>query len=260
MKASAITRIIIWSLTALLLTGVLIAGIVSRGIGFLSFSFGRSGNYTYGAASVDASQIDEVEVDWVSGDITITESEDDTISFSETANKTLKNDEQLGYRIEGRTLVIVQTTEEYWFGNAPSKDLQLTLPSMLYALTLETVSADVTMTGDFTLHELDMETVSGRIEMNELSCSEISMDSVSGRMDLTVGKTAPKQIDVSAVSANVTLHWPEGEGFTAEMDAVSGNTSCEFSTISHDDSIVYGNGACEIECESVSGDLDILKK
>ena len=258
MKASAITRIIIWSLIALLLTGVLIAGIVSRGI--FSFSFGRSGNYTYGGASVAASQIDEVEVDWVSGDITITESKDDTISFSETSTKSLKENEQLGYRIEGRTLVIVQTTQDYWFGNAPSKDLQLALPSMLYALTLEAVSADVTMTGDFSLHELDMETVSGRIEINKLSCSEISMESVSGRMDLTIGQTAPKQIAVSAVSANVTLHWPEEEGFTAEMEAVSGNIGCEFSTISHDDSIVYGNGACWIECESVSGDLDILKK
>jgi hypothetical protein len=44
------------------------------------------------------------------------------------------------------------------------------------------------------------------------------------------------------------------------MEAVSGNIGCEFSTISHDDSIVYGNGACRIECESVSGDLDVLKK
>ncbi len=258
MKTSAITRIIIWSLTAVILTSVLIAGIVSRGI--FSFSFGRSGNYTYGAATLNAAQIDEVEVEWVSGDITITESKGETISFSETSSKTLEQNEQLGYRLEGHKLIIVQTTQDYWFGNAPSKDLQLSLPPMLYALNLEAVSADVTLTGDFSLHELDMETVSGRIEINELNCNDISLESVSGRMDLTVGKTAPKQIDVSAVSANVTIYWPENEGFTAEMEAISGDISSDFSTISHNGRIVYGNGACEIECDSVSGDLDILKK
>ena len=261
MKRSAIARIIIWSLTAILLTGILIAGIAAPSfLNLLSFSTGRSGNYTYGSATVSAAQIDEVEIEWVSGDITITEDNNDQISFTETSNRDLKGDEQLGYRIEGRKLVIVQTTKSYWFGSAPSKDLQLTLPPMLYALTLEAVSADVTMTGSFTIHEVDMETVSGRLDVNELSCNELSMESVSGRMDLTVGKTAPKQIDVSAVSANVTIYWPESEGFTAEMEAVSGNTYSEFSTLSHGDSIVYGNGACEIDYESVSGDLNILKK
>ncbi len=258
MKTSAITRIIVWSLTAIVLTGLLISGIAAKGI--FRFLRSGSGDYTYGPATLNASQIDEVEVEWVSGDITITESENDTISFDETSNKALEHDEQLGYRIDGRKLIIVQTDQNYWFGSAPSKDLQLSLPSMLYKLNLETVSADVTMTGDFTIHEVDMESVSARLDIDELSCNEISLESVSGRMDLTVGKTAPKQIDVSAVSANVTIYWPEDEGFTAEMEAVSGNTSSDFSTISKNGRIVYGNGACEIECESVSGDLDILKK
>ncbi len=259
MKTSAITRIIIWSLTAIILTSLLLTGIVARGR-FRLFFGGGSDDYTYGPATLNAAQIDEVEVEWVSGDITITESENDTISFDETSNKALKHDEQLGYRIDGRKLIIVQTDQNYWFGSAPSKDLQLSLPSMLYKLNLETVSADVTMTGDFTIHEVDMESLSARLDIAELSCNEISLESVSGRMDLTVGKTVPKQIDVSAVSANITIYWPEDEGFTAEMEAVSGDTTSDFSTTSHNGRIVYGNGACEIECESVSGDLDILKK
>ena len=261
MKRSAIARIIIWSLTTVILTGVLIAGIAAPSfLNVFSFSLGRSDDYTYGPASLNASQIDEVEVEWVSGDITITESENDKISFDETSTRKLDTEDQLGYRIEGRKLIIVQTTRSYWFGSAPSKDLQLTLPSMLYALTLETVSADVTMTGDFTIHEVDMESVSARLDIDELSCNGISLESVSGRMDLTVGQTVPKQIDVSAVSADVTIYWPEDEGFTAEMEGVSGNTSSDFSTISQNGRMIYGSGACEIECETVSGNLDIVKK
>ncbi|MBQ7049409.1 MAG: hypothetical protein IJN87_02170, partial [Firmicutes bacterium] len=122
MKRSAIARIIIWSLTAIILTGILIVGIAAPSfLNLLSFSTGRSGNYTYGAATLDAAQIDEVEIEWVSGDITITEKDNDKISFSETSNRDLKGDEQLGYRIEGRKLVIVQTTKSYWFGSVPSK-------------------------------------------------------------------------------------------------------------------------------------------
>ena len=258
MKTSAIVRIILWTLTAFILTGILITGTAARGR-FRLF-FGGSGDYTYGPATINASQIDEVKVEWVSGDITITESENDTISFDETSNKALETNEQLGYRIDDRKLIIVQTDQNYWFGSAPSKDLQLSLPPMLYALTLETVSADVTMTGDFTIHEVDMESVSARLDINELSSSEISLETVSGRLDLTVGKTVPEKVDVSTVSANVTIYWPEDEGFTAEMEAVSGNTSSDFSTISQNGRIIYGNGACEINCESVSGDLDIRKK
>lgn len=256
MKTSAIVRIIIWSVTALLLTGILIWGLGTNGIPF--FSFGRSGDYTYGPATIDASRIDDVQVEWVSGGITITVGDD--IAFDETSNRALDKEDQLGYRIDGRKLTIVQTDQNYWFGKAPSKDLHLTLPKTLAELTLETVSADVIMEGDFAINNVEMETVSGRVKINDLSCHEISLDSVSGRMDLTVGEMAPKKVEVSAVSANVTLYWPEDAGFTAEMDAVSGGTSSDFNTISHNGRIVYGNGASEIECDSVSGDLDILKK
>lgn len=258
MKTSAIARIIIWTLTALLLTSLLIFGLCSNGI--FGFSFGRSGDYTYGAAAIDASQIDDVQVEWISGDITITESTDGTIAFSETSSRALDEEDQLGYRIDGRKLTIVQTDQSYWFGSAPSKDLQLSLPAELAELSLETVSADVTMEGQFTIDTVEMETVSGRLEIAELNCREISLDSVSGRMELTVGTAAPKKVEVDAVSADVTLYWPEEFGFTAEMEAVSGNTSSDFSTTSSNDRLIYGDGASQIECESVSGDLDIRKK
>ena len=70
MKRSAIARIIIWSLTAIILTGILIVGIAAPSfLNLLSFSTGRSGNYTYGSATLNAAQIDEIEIEWVSGDI-----------------------------------------------------------------------------------------------------------------------------------------------------------------------------------------------
>lgn len=259
MKSSAIARIITWTLVAILLTGILVCGLFSRSFFNFGFNFGfHSGRYTHGPATIDASQIDEVEVEWVSGSVTITQGQD--ISFKETSNRQLDEEDQLGYRIDGRKLIIVQTDRNYWFRSAPSKDLQLTLPPSLYELSMEAVSADVTMDGLFTINTVDLETVSGRVQITGLSCNEIALDTVSGRMDYTVGATAPRKVEVDAVSADVTLYWPEDAGFTAEIDAVSGSLSSDFSTVSTKGHMVYGNGACEIECDSVSGDLTILKK
>lgn len=96
MKASAVVRIVIWSLAALILTGILVAGVVFKGVwgGSGDFMIGVTGNvysgdYNIGGGSI-TEPINAVEVDWVSGKIEISvydgeTTEIDTVSGRVTA-------------------------------------------------------------------------------------------------------------------------------------------------------------------------------
>lgn len=259
MKSSAITRIIIWSLVAVILTGVLAWGLLARGFFGFSLPLFRSSSKggSYGAGSFAAAEVDEVHVEWISGKVTIQEGAN--ISFEEHSNRSLDEDEQLCYRLSGRTLYIEYTTRHYWFGNAPSKDLELTLPRQLSKLKLELVSADVSMDGDFVIDEVDVETVSGRIGINQLSSRDIAMETVSGKMELTIG-TVPEEIDLDSVSGSMTLYWPTNAGFTAELESVSGDVESDFATTSRNGKIMYDDGHTKIDGNSVSGDLIIRQQ
>lgn len=258
MKSSTIVRIVLWSLVAVILTGIL-----AWGIGFKSgfgwpWHFGGDGSgYTSGEASFDASEIDEVQVEWVSGKLIIEEGTQ--ISFREEASHSLDEDEQVSYRVDGRKLIIREYRRSVWFGSTPSKDLYLTLPQELRKLDLEVVSADVTMTGKFTLDELDMEGVSGRWQVSEVSCRTVDIESVSGNFEVTIGEM-PDKIDMDTVSGDLVLYLPENEGFTAEVDGVSGDLSSEFATVSEKKRQIYGNGRTEIDGDTVSGDIEIRKR
>lgn len=257
MKSSTIVRIVLWSLVAVILTCIL-----AWGIGFKSgfrwqWNFGDDGAYTFGEASFDASQIDEVQVEWVSGKVMIEEGKQ--VSFREEASSSLDENEQVSYRLDGRKLIIREYRRSIWFGNAPNKDLYLTLPKELRKLDLEVVSADVTMTGRFTFDELDMEGVSGRWKVNEVSCRTMDMESVSGDFEVTIGEM-PDKIDMDTVSGNLVLYLPENDGFTAEVDGVSGDLSSEFATVSEKKRQIYGNGRTQIDGDTVSGDIEIRKR
>lgn len=257
MKTSAIVRMIIWSVVAVLLTGVLVWGLRAGSlISFSSWGKHKAG-YTYGPACFDASEIDEVQVEWISGEVTILEG--DEISFEETANRTLDQDEQLCYKMAGRTLSIIQTDRSYWFGSAPSKDLQLTLPSSLKTLKVEVVSANVTAEGRFAIDKTELETVSGDITVQALSSREIELDTVSGWARITLDE-APAEFKSDSVSGDVTLFWPAGEGFTAELETVSGNLESDFAVTSQKDRLIYEDGRAEIQGDSVSGSLHIRQK
>lgn len=260
MKSSAIVRIVIWSVVAVILCGLLMWGLV----GHYGFEFhlpwvsgGSMEGYTYGGTSFDASEIDEVQVEWVSGDMTIREGSE--ISFEETSGSRLNEDEQLVYKVDGRRLIIQEYRRSFWLGSTPSKDLTLELPKKLKRLTVEIVSADVTMQGTFAIDEMDLEGVSGDWEVDEVSCQEISLETVSGNMNVTV-QEPPREIDADTVSGDINLYLPESAGFSAEVDGVSGDLTSEFPVTSEKGRHVYGSGYTEIDLDTVSGDLVIRKR
>jgi len=178
----------------------------------------------------------------------------------------------------------------------PAKALVVTVPASLIgkldAINIDSVSARLDVDGVYG-DETDFGTVSGEIVCANLVCGELDLSSTSGEiicegvvadsLDLEnvsgasraegsfaeidaqtvsgsiqiASTTAPGKISGDSVSGDMTILLPEGAGFTATLDTVSGELSCAFPGTFSDQRIVTGDGEGNYRFDSVSGDISI---
>ena len=63
--------------------------------------------------------------------------------------------------------------------------------------------------------------------------------------------------ECDSVSGNITLTIPEGNGFTAELDTVSGKFNCDLPVIMRGDKRIHGDGSAEFEFDTTSADVTV---
>lgn len=100
-------KIIVLLFTAVLCT-VLLCGCrmsVWPASGLSSFCYDQAEQYTAGGAIL-SDAVEQVEIHWLSGRVSVEACGKNTISFSEEANRKLTEDNCLYYRLDGTTLVI----------------------------------------------------------------------------------------------------------------------------------------------------------
>lgn len=107
--------------------------------------------------------------------------------------------------------------------------------------------------------KVKLNTVSGNITV-EGELGEVDAESVSGEITIH-SESKPSEIDVNTVSGDVVITMPEDTGFNAKLSTVSGDLNCNFPvTTSKKNNITHGDGACDIDIDTVSGDLSIRKR
>ena len=74
---------------------------------------------------------------------------------------------------------------------------------------------------------------------------------------MSVLTNTPKNIDMDCASGNVNITLPSDTGFIIRMDSLSGRYYSEFPTTISGSDYIYGDGRCEIEMDSLSGDIKI---
>lgn len=287
MKANAIVRIVLFSIAILVLGGILAGGMllytfaVNTDWGEVSHYVGGFFASTDGSVAstgeVTASKVKNIEIDWTSGSITIQHADVDTISFAETPG--LDENQKMLWKLQGDTLVINNSRYRVIIGISKSKDLVVTVPMdwNCVDLDIETVSADITVdsltaedvtisavdgecdfTGNCSVGELNIETVSGNITFNgdmaKLNCEGVHADFWGSFAK------APQSIELSTVDGNVELFLPADTGFTVELDAVSRSFDSDFETTVTNDRYVHGDGKCSIEIDGVNGIVTINKR
>ena len=236
--------------------------------------------YTMGGASL-MEDIRELDITWVSGKVTVKYHDGEDILISETAGVELSENNSLYYRVVGKTLKIQYAKSGVWTNMDFAKELTVSLPrgeegsETAYALSFDTVSADVD------IHEIypqtcEAENVSGNIRGTLLGdVSSVDVETVSGNVNLSVGELA--SFDIESVSGNVTmmggniregkfdsvsgdflLELPPNNGYTLEFESVSGDVDLFGDIVSKEgDRYTVGDGTRHYEIETVSGNAKI---
>ncbi len=287
MKRNAIARIIIWSLVAVLLTSLLVVGISSSpssfftgdwSLGGIGVTYKNSALYNVGGGTV-TDEFQSIKVNWTNGKINIEayDGEDTVISETEVAEK----ENKLRWRVEDGVLKIQQMAAGMRFRlkKTPKKTLTVKIPSNvaegLKAVTSDSVSAEVTITGISASDKIEIDTVSGGADLKNIKTEKLDIDTVSGSIkaageftelesdsvsgDVTVSSaTLLKKLDCDSTSGNIRLTIPKNSGFTLKADTVSGDISCGLPTVSESKNRrVCGDGSADFETDTVSGDLII---
>jgi len=234
----------------------------------LSGVFGGIGNsyvnaekYTGGGAEI-TDTVRNLEINWVDGTVQIEYHKADTVLLSETSKKTISEDLEMRWWLDGDTLKVQYAKPGLRLFNDLDKVLTVTLPEgvALGSVSLEATSGELvvpTLKAD----ELKLITTSGGIsaeaETGTLSAGttsgdqqirttgtvkELRMESTSGAVALAAENLGRTEMKSTSGNASLTV---SGKADSVRMHSTSGNLLAEV------------NGVKEFTAESTSGGADV---
>ncbi len=293
-SASAVVRIVIWSVVLAILVALFTLGMLQASFGNQGFDIGLHlslGGYVYrdadsyrvGSAELDASTlITSVDIDWLEGDIRIVPGDVDHVIIEEDYSGG-EEDWRCRWKVDGGKLTVKYRNSYWLFGltqSMPEKTLTITFPqSMLESMKdvrVNAVESDITYTGN--ARKLSLDVVEGDVAIAG-SVDELEWDGVEGRINfrgalghadidgventLEMYLTAAKSLDVDGVESNVTLYLAETiTGFAVERDSVGGTVRTDdFDGVSErgDYDCYWGDGSVRIDLDGVSTTLTVAK-
>lgn len=252
MKRNAIARIIIYSILVIILTSALLIG-----IGIDSFiSLPHSGTTVTGEAAIAPGNIQNLDIDWAAGSITIRRGDTDSIVISETGN--FEEKYAMVYDVQGDTLSIdySKSSVALRFGSQPSKNLTVTVPENWFCQSLDINGAAL----EIDVQDLDADAVSFDGAAVELTytgtLNTLECDGASCVLKVTCN-SAPTTFEVDGAACDVTLVLPEDCGFRAEMDGLGCSFNSNVEHKSHDGAYFYGDEHCKVQADGLGCALRI---
>ena len=288
---SAKVRLIVWGIAAVFLT-LLFVGALAKD----TFDLQPTKAFDMLAASEDYEQSSEtwlyedissihaIRADWASGEVDIAFYEGEELTCSETSSRILQEDQKMYCTIKGGELIIQYAKgkpSRHWLSFMPDKHLVVRVPASMQIakLKVDSASANIKITGEgAAVDELSLESMSGDIRAERLHVRGLDIEAVSGKISFagaakevdveTVSgeiafdfDTLPLQLDAETVSGDIRVLMPEGEGFDAELESVSGKLHCDFEQGQSGTKHVYhGNGKARLEFESISGSVTLQQR
>ncbi len=302
-------KIIIWSivtLTVLAITLMLFLmpefpfGKIDIGLPvFSNYKYENADKYVAGDISYKTDGINRIDVNWVSGDVSIVLWDGETVSVSEIGD--FADDKKVHTAVIDGALMIKFAASGNLGTNSKGKSLTVKIPEamLLSEIAVDTVSAEVSVDMKAEVRTIDIDTVSGSTDIKNLSGDSVgvdttsgritvsgatfakaSLDSVSGRIEIddsaltdvdaeTVSGrincsfrdgAAIDELDFSSVSGDIEILLPEGVGFEAKLSSVSGDFDSDFACVRNGKTYTCGDGSIKISADTTSGDLAVNKK
>lgn len=230
-KNYSIFKIIIWSIIVIFLMSVLVSGIKFNSIDLFKFNFGNihnfdSSEYLSGNSEVDASDITDIEINWIDGSVNIDVYDGNTIKFYEECKNELSDSDLLHYYSKSNKLKIEYSGTKkipiFIGGSNLKKSLTVQIPeSMLVQfndLNIEAVSSNVNIS-NINSKYIDIENISGNILLNNIAVDKIDIDTTSGDID-SDNIIIKKSSNIDTISGSAILN---GSISAIEFDSTSGD-------------------------------------
>lgn len=237
-------------------------------------SYPNADKYLIGEGDI-STEINDIDIDWISGNVIIEPYEGDSIKIVETASRKLTKDEEVRYFVDGTTLRIKFCKSGHRILGVLNKIVTLKVPADVYysSIKTETVSANIdanalkanrvifeTVSGKVKISCNDVQTisaktVSGGMEITSNSLETVAASSTSGKINITTKDAS--RIDASTVSGSVKLNIPFVLGYSLGFSTISGSLHNNTETTKDGNSYVSGNGFTKISVSTVSGSLTI---
>ena len=233
MSTAKIVTIICWVIVAIVLVGlvfwVLTGSLFGISTGFRVtgpvFNIGSFDNMTgpfneVGSYTVTAESVRGIDVRWVSGSVSVTPYDGDVIKITETARRTLKDEEKLSFDVDGSGKLVVQYTKPGIRMNMVTKKLELLVPKSvaneLSQLNVNATSADLKIS-DFSVKSFGIQETSGTSVRLQHQIGEMpDVHSVSGEIMLTNVTTA--QLSLGTVSGEIKLQGVTADAIESQYD------------------------------------------
>lgn len=207
-----------------------------------------------------------IEVDWVSGPVTLKFYEGDVLRITETAKKEIGKDEKLYLELSGSTLSVKWNSSLLQLGlfRDDSKQLELLIPQAFFekleSVQISTVSGDIGIDG-LTAEDAKFETTSGELHLSNITAERFSAKTTSGDI-FCQNVTGTEQITVSSTSGEKKLSGITGG--EVKLDNTSGETTLDGTADTLACTSVSGGIKLDLHAwpketsvESVSGDIEL---
>lgn len=261
MKGKAITKIVICSIVAVLLTGILLAGVLGIEVfralpGIREFKeetgrffidldkYDNENSYNIGSAELDSvvsRSIREIDLNWASGSVTVKPYNGDQLILRESEGNS--EAKRLRWKVENGKLTIHECKSGLFIKESLKKTLELLIPEGL--TTLDKLKCDSTSATlqieNLTVTELDFDTASGDVTLKNCHVEKLDVDAASANLNAescTLG-----EVSVDSASGSATL---SGSICTVDMDTVSGRLSVETSVTPREVSMEAVSGSCTL--------------
>jgi len=177
-----------------------------------------------GTYNADVYDIDSIDIDWVSGDVTVRPHDGDQIRVTEYAQRELRGTEKFHVSTSGDTLTI-RFCEPGHIGRMPKKRLEVLIPRRLSE----------------SIDRLSVETVSGGIDVDSMVTQTLKADTVSGLVNIS--EITSRTLGVNSTSGAITVT------SVLAIDFEAGSTSGAIQ--------VFDSSARSIKCNNTSGSINI---
>ncbi len=260
-----------------------------------SYIYENGDKYTAGDREI-SEKIENIDLDYLSGDVIMSESNSDKITITEASKKELSDLQRVHTWVDGGTLYVkCAASAKKLDMNMLGKQLTIGIPggTNLKGLNLHISSGDVdatciadnikirTSSGNIRLTQtknssvIDVHASSGNVELNLEAADNVNTSVSAGNIVINAGsikeltsktssgtssytlQNVPAISSLRASSGDITINLPKDADLNAEFDVSSGKVSYDLAFAKDGDNYVSGTGANQMKVHTSSGNINV---